>query len=412
MEKIINKNFPQLQVQVYNKPLVYLDSAATTLKCKTSIQRLNDFYLYEAANVHRGAHRLSDVATSHYESARKAVQKFIGAEHSEEIVFTRGTTESINLLAQSLGQMWKASNNNGLGDKLSGKILLTEMEHHSNIVAWQMLTKVFPQLYLEYVRIKDNGDLDLEDLDKKLNQETRVISFTACSNVLGTLNPVGQICEKARKLGVISIVDAAQWVAARPTDVIAMDCDFLVFSGHKIFAPFGIGVLYGRRHLLNNLPPYQGGGSMINKVEEDESTYLESPFRFEAGTPNIGGALALGEALNFVSQIGFDKIRTHEESLTKLALSGLEDVEGIEIVGQPQERSNIISFVFDGAHHSDVGALLDRQGIAIRTGHHCCQILMKRLGLTGTARIAFSIYNTESDVQQLLTGLKKVKEFL
>ena len=402
MNESIRDNFPQTKIRVNGRPLVYLDSAATTLKAQNVIDRLSNFYLHEAANVHRGAHHLSDQATSHYEEARETIKRFIGAKHSQEIVFTRGTTEAINLIASSYKKLLKP------GDK----ILLTEMEHHSNIVPWQMIVKELSGVELDYVKITPEGNLDLEDLQNKIDERTKIVSFTACSNVLGTLNPIEQICAMTKKVGAITIVDAAQWVAARPTDVTYWDCDFLVFSGHKMFAPFGIGVLYGKIDLLNSLAPYQGGGSMIDRVEKQWSTYLDSPHRFEAGTPNVGGAIALAEAVKYLDSIGFDQIIQHEEKLIQKTLEELNGIEGLEIIGNPKNRSNILSFSLRGAHPSDVGMLLDKQGIAIRAGHHCCQVLMKSLGVTGTARIAYSIYSNFEDVETLIVGLNKVREMI
>lgn len=406
MEKLINIEFPQLNVLVNGVKLTYLDSAATTLKSKRSIQRLSDFYLYEASNVHRGAHKLSEQATRNYEDSRVEVQKFIDAKSPNEIVFTRGTTESINLVAHSLGLYFSKMNIE------EGTILLTEIEHHSNIVPWQQIKNLLPQFKIEYVKISDDGDLDLNDLKIKLTSEVKVLSFSACSNALGTINAVKEICSMAKKAGIFTLVDAAQWVAAKPTSVQDFDCDFLVFSGHKIFAPFGVGVLYGRENLLNLLPPYQGGGSMIEKVSEQESSFLNSPQKFEAGTPNVGGVLALAEALNFVNEVGFKFIENKELALTELMKSELLKIPGVKIIGNPNYRSNIISFLIDGAHHSDIGTLLDKQGIALRVGHHCCQPLMRRLGITGTARVALSIYSQEEDINTFINSLKKAKDFL
>ena len=402
MTDSIRNNFPQTKVDIHGKRLVYLDSAATTLKAESVIKRLNDFYLYESANVHRGAHKLSDNATGSYEVARETVKSFINANSVEEVVFTRGTTESINLIARTLKSKLKARD----------KVLLTEMEHHSNIVPWQIISQEIGGLQIEYVTVDKFGNLNLEDLKNKLDDNTKVLSFTACSNVLGTLNPVKEICSLASNAGALSVVDAAQWVAARPTDVKEWNCDFMTFSGHKVFAPFGIGVLYGKLDLLNSLPPFQGGGSMIDQVEYLESSYLNSPFRFEAGTPNVGGAIALAEALSYVNSIGFSAIKEREELLINKTLKAMREINGLRIIGEPRERSNIISFSMEGAHHSDIGTLLDKQGIAIRAGHHCCQLLMKSLGVPGTARIAYSIYSNEEDVEQLIEGLKKVREII
>ena len=385
-----------------DKPLVYLDNAATTLKAEKVIKRLSDFYLLESANVHRGAHKLSDRATTNYEQARTTVQNFINAKSAEEIVFTRGTTEALNLLAHCLKERLHP------GDK----ILLSDMEHHSNIVPWQLVAQQIKNIKIEYIAVTDSGELDLEDLSRKLDSSVKILSFTACSNVLGTLNPVAEICALAKTHNVTTIVDAAQWVAARPTDVQKWDCDFLCFSGHKIFAPFGIGVLYGKRELLNSLPPYQGGGSMIDQVYEQHSSFLTAPFRFEAGTPNVGGAIALAEALKYVLDIGFDYIHQRESELIDKTLKALSDIREVEVLTNPKHRSNIISFTMRGIHHSDIGTLLDQQGIAIRAGHHCCQLLMKRFGVTGTARVAFSIYNSDDDYEAFVNGIKKIREFI
>lgn len=398
----IKSNFPQSTLEIEGNRLVYLDSAATTLKAKSVIDRLSKFYLYESANVHRGAHVLSDRATSLYEQSRTDVKNFINANSPNEIVFTRGTTEAINIVARGLKSVLTKGS----------KILLTELEHHSNIVPWQIICQELDDVKIEYVKIDKNGDLNLEDLKEKICEKTKILSFTACSNVLGTINPVKKICAIAKQNNIITVVDAAQWVAARPTDVQDLDCDYLAFSGHKIFAPFGIGVLYGKYELLNSMPPYQGGGSMINHVDHNKSTYLEAPFRFEAGTPNVGGAIALAEALNYVKSIGFNNILDLESKLMTKTLDQLLNIEGLKVFGAPNERSNIISFSIDGAHHSDIGTLLDKQGIAIRTGHHCCQLLMKKLNVTGTARIAFSIYNDEFDIDAFIKALNKVREFI
>ncbi|MCB0356569.1 MAG: SufS family cysteine desulfurase [Bdellovibrionales bacterium] len=398
----IRAQFPQLTVKMNDKPLVYLDNAATTLKAEKVIKRLSDFYLLESANVHRGAHKLSDRATTNYEQARTTVQNFINAKSAEEIVFTRGTTEALNLLAHCLKERLHP------GDK----ILLSDMEHHSNIVPWQLVAQQIKNIKIEYIAVTDSGELDLEDLSRKLDSSVKILSFTACSNVLGTLNPVAEICALAKTHNVTTIVDAAQWVAARPTDVQKWDCDFLCFSGHKIFAPFGIGVLYGKRELLNSLPPYQGGGSMIDQVYEQHSSFLTAPFRFEAGTPNVGGAIALAEALKYVLDIGFDYIHQRESELIDKTLKALSDIREVEVLTNPKHRSNIISFTMRGIHHSDIGTLLDQQGIAIRAGHHCCQLLMKRFGVTGTARVAFSIYNSDDDYEAFVNGIKKIREFI
>jgi cysteine desulfurase/selenocysteine lyase len=394
--------FPQANEKINGKKLIYLDSAATTLKYEPAVKRIYDFYMHESSNVHRGAHFLSYKATENFEKARSVVKKFINANSENEIIFTRGTTESINLVANHFRHQ--------LMD--GGKILLTELEHHSNIVPWQLLASENPKIQIEFVKINNSGDLDFEDLKSKLNSKPDLLSFTACSNVLGTINSVKEICGYARQCGVLTFVDAAQSVANRKTDVKDWNCDFLAFSGHKIFAPFGIGVLYGKENLLNKMQPYQGGGSMIETVNKKGSTFLGSPHRFEAGTPNVGGALSLAVALDFLLDVGFNEIQNHESKLLNILLSEIQTISGLKTFGTPKERANIVSFQLEGAHHSDIAVLLDQQGVAIRSGHHCCQVLMESLNVTGTARASLSIYTTEKDIDALISGIKKAKELL
>ena len=393
----VRSQFPSLDAKVYGNPLVYLDSGATTLKPKFVVEGLTEFYLYKASNVHRGAHYLSDVATTEFENARERVRGFLGATTAEEIVFTRGTTESINLVANILK-----------GTKITAgdEILVSEMEHHSNIVPWQMVAEAVGA-QVKFVPITSEGKLDLSQYKELLTAKTKVVSLTHCSNVLGTFNPLKEMFVMAKEVGALTVADGAQAVSVMPVDVVDLGCDFYCFSGHKIFGPFGIGVLYGRKELLNALPPYQGGGSMISKVDKSHSTYLSSPQRYEAGTPHISGAVGLSRAIEFVQTIGFDEIHEHEMKLLAMAHEGLKAVKNLTIYGDNDSKSSIVSFNIKGAHHSDLAVLLDRQGVAVRTGHHCCQPLMNVLGVPGTVRACFSIYNTEEDVKCLLTSLEK-----
>ncbi|MGE0762857.1 MAG: aminotransferase class V-fold PLP-dependent enzyme [Bdellovibrionales bacterium] len=394
--------FPQLARTVRGAALTYLDNAATTLKPKPVIEAVCWYYTNEVANIHRAAHFLGDEGTSHYEAVREKLKKFLNARFSEEIVFTKGTTEGLNLLASTLvpGRLKK-------GDQ----ILLSEMEHHSNIVPWQMAAEK-AGVEIKVVRVTDQGELDLEDLKRQLNGRVKILSLTHISNALGTVNPLSEIFKLARNQGVITVADAAQSVALGLVDVQQMNCDFLVFSGHKIFGPNGVGAVYGRKELFNELPPYQGGGSMISEVAFTGTTYLGLPHRFEAGTPAIAEVIGLGAALDFVSHFDHEQIRIHESELVAQVLEGLATLKGVRLIGTSPTRTNIVSFVMDGAHPSDVGQLLDQQGIAVRTGHHCCQPLMKRFGIPGTVRISFSAYNTLSEADAFLNALHKVKGLL
>lgn len=396
----IRAQFPALTQKVNGKTLVYLDSAATALKPHLVIERIHGFNRYEISNVHRGAHNLADKATVNYENARAAVAKFLNAKWPEEIIFVRGTTEAINLAAQTYGRAVLQEND---------EILLTEMEHHANIVPWQMIAAEKKAKVLA-VAVTDKGELDLEDFKAKLSKKTKIFSFTACSNALGTVNDIRALTEAAHKVGAKVFVDGAQAVAQDVIDLQSLDCDFFAFSGHKLFAPFGIGVLYGKKELLEQMPPYQGGGSMISKVSFEKTTYNEIPFRFEAGTPNVEGAVALHAALDFITGIGFDKIKSHKNELLRAATEGLLKIPQIKIVGTAANKGPVISFNLEGAHHSDVGQILDQQGIAVRAGHHCCQPLMNRFGITGTVRASFSVYNNLQDVESFLKAVKKAQE--
>lgn len=394
----LRSQFPQISLQVQGKKWTYLDSAATTLKPNVVIETMSQYYSSQVANVHRGAHYFADQGTRLYESARATVAQFIGAAHPSEIVFTRGTTEGINLLASSLGEQLKE------GDE----ILLSEMEHHSNLVPWQQLAKN-KGLHLRFLKVNASGDLAIESLKDLLGPKTKICSLVWVTNALGTVNRIEKVLQACRDRGVLTIVDAAQAIVAKPVDVKKLDCDFLVFSGHKIYGPTGIGVLYGRQSLLNQLPPYQSGGSMIAEVTLEKSTFLEAPQRFEAGTPHIAGALGLSAAIRFFkSHVMYDK----EKQLTNYLADELKKIKSVRIVGEPQERCNIVSFLLGSAHPADVGQILDQQGVAVRTGHHCCQPLMKKMGITGTVRASLGIYNNEADVASLVSALSKAEELL
>lgn len=398
----IRKQFPALSQKVNDHRLCYLDSAATTLKPKSVIDRVVQFNSYEASNVHRGAHFLSDQATKFYEAAREKVAQFLNAKSSEEIVFVRGTTEAINLVANSFSQIALSE-----GDS----ILITEMEHHANIVPWHILAEKM-KLNVKAVRIQDNGELDLEDLKLKLKNRPKLLAVSACSNTLGTINPIIEIVKLAKEHAVKVLVDGAQIVSLERIDLQEIDCDFFAFSGHKIFSTFGTGVLYAKKEILEKMPPYQGGGSMIHQVTIEKSTFNDIPFRFEAGTPAIDGAIALHSALEFVEEIGFSMIHNWENELLRYATDKLSSIDGLKIFGTAKNKAPIISFNIDGIHSADLAQILDQQGIAIRAGHHCTHPLWSRYKVSGTARASFSIYNTTEDIDQLFSGILKAKELL
>jgi cysteine desulfurase/selenocysteine lyase len=396
-------DFPLLSKRVRGKNLVYLDSAATALKPWPVIERISHFYTYETANVHRGAHYLADQATGFFEQSRDAVRSFINAVSSDEIVFTKGTTESLNLVAQT----WAKANL-----KAGDEILLTEMEHHANIVPWQMIAED-KSAKIVAARIHDNGELDMEDVQKKLSSgRVKIFAFTACSNVLGTINDSKKLVSMAHAAGAVAVVDAAQLVSNHPIDVQDWKADFLAFSGHKIFGPYGVGVLYARKELLESMPPYQGGGSMISQVSFARTTYNTPPLRFEAGTPNIEAVIALKPALDYVLGLGWPQILEHEQNLLRIGTEKLSEIPEVKIFGTAKNKAPVVSFVLQGAHHSDVGQLLDQENVAVRVGHHCAQPLMERLGITGTVRASFSVFNTPADIDAFINALKKAKELL
>lgn len=394
--------FPQLKRQVRGNRLVYLDSAATSLKPLPVIEAVRKSFSEETANVHRGAHLLSDEATERFEGVREKLVKFFAAESRSEIIFTRGTTDGVNLVAQSLGGMILAEDD---------EILLSQMEHHSNIVPWQMIA-LARRAKVRFTPVTDTGELDFEAFTKMLSPKTKIVSLVHISNALGTINPLAKFFKAAKDVGAITFADAAQSVSVLPLNVRELGADFVAFSGHKVFAPTGIGVLYGKKDLLEKMPPYQGGGSMIGEVTEEGTTYLSAPHRFEAGTPAIAQVIGLGAALDFLSSLGYDKIKAHENRLTQMAEEGLARLEGVRRIGTAAEHSHAVSFLIGKAHPSDVGAILDEQGVAVRAGHHCCQPLMRRFGIPGTVRASFSVYTSEVDIADFLKATAKAKELL
>lgn len=398
----LRRDFPILHQEVHGKPLAFLDSAASSQKPRQVIDALEDYYRRYNANVHRGVYKLSEEATFAYERARGKVARFIGAASHREIVFTRNTTEAINLVAQSWG---------GANLRPGDRILLTMMEHHSNIVPWQMIAQR-TGAKLDYIGLDGEGRLALEELDTKLTEATKIVAITHQSNVLGTINPLEMIVARAHAVGALVLVDAAQSVPHMPVDVQALDVDFLAFSGHKTCGPTGIGVLWGRRKLLEAMPPFLGGGSMIKIVELDHSTYADVPARFEAGTPAIGEAIALGEACDYLSAIGMEAIYRHEQELTAYGLRRLSDVEGLRIIGPttPEDRGGAISFDLAGVHPHDVAGILDGEGVAVRAGHHCTQPLHRLLDLPATTRASFYIYNIAEEIDRLAHGLDKARK--
>lgn len=394
----IRSDFPILSTTVYGKPLIYLDNGATTEKPRCVVEEMTNIYYTTNANVHRGVHYLSQQATDLAEESRVVVQQFINAKHSHEIIFTRGTTESINLVAHSFCRQFCNE-----GDE----IIISAMEHHANIVSWQ-LQEPIRGIKLKVIPINEKGELMLDEMEKLISPKTRLISVTHVSNVLGTVNPVDQITEIAHKHNIPVLIDAAQSVQHMTLDVQKLDCDFLVFSGHKVYGPNGVGVLYGKEKWLNQMPPYQGGGEMIKTVSFKETTFNELPFKFEAGTPDYPGVIALATALKYIKNIGLDSIKAYEDELLRYCTDELLKIEGLRIYGTSDKKSSVISFLVDNIHHYDMGMLLDKMGIAVRTGHHCAQPLMDELGIDGTVRASLAFYNTKEEIDQLVIGVKKV----
>lgn len=394
----IRGDFPILSRTVYNRPLVYLDNSATTQKPRVVVDSIVREYYSENANVHRGVHFLSQQATDLYEQARGRVRTFINARSDKEIVFTRGTTESLNLVASSFGERFM-----GEGDE----VIISAMEHHSNIVPWQLLQER-KGIRLRVIPINDRGELLLDEYEKLFSKRTRIVAVTHVSNVLGTVNPVKQIAAVAHAHGVPVLVDGAQSVPHIAVDVQDMDCDFFVFSGHKVYGPTGIGVLYGKESLLNELPPYQGGGEMIKNVHFEHTEYEDAPLRFEAGTPDYVGAHALAAAIDYVSALGMENIAAHEHSLLAYATERMNCIPGMRIFGQAENKSAVLSFVVGNIHPLDLGTLLDRFGVAVRTGHHCAQPLMERMGVQSMARASFALYNTREEVDTLCKSIERI----
>jgi cysteine desulfurase/selenocysteine lyase len=398
----VRADFPILGRKVYDKPLVYLDNAATTQKPRAVVERISEEYYNVNANIHRGVHFLSQEATEAHEDARREVQRFIGAASPSEIIFTRGTTESVNLVASCFGQGFM---------KEGDEVIISAMEHHSNIVPWQ-LEAARRGIAVKVVPIDNLGVLKLDEYEKLFSERTRIVSITHVSNVLGTINPVSDIIRIAHEHKVPVMLDGAQAVPHLPVDVQSMDVDFYAFSSHKIYGPTGIGVLYGKAEWLDSMPPYQGGGEMIASVSFDKTTFNELPYKYEAGTPDFIGSTALAEALRYVQKIGMSEIAAREDELLKYATARLEEFGNVRIFGRSPEKSAVLSFLLDGIHHYDTGMLLDRQGIAVRTGHHCAQPLMQTLGIEGTVRASFSFYNTMEEVDALICGLTKVRQMM
>jgi cysteine desulfurase / selenocysteine lyase len=396
----VREDFPILQQKVHGKPLVYFDNAATSQKPRAVIDAISRYYEGTNANIHRAVHHLSEQATEEYEAARKTAQNFINAPSLSEIIFVRGTTEGINLVAQTYGRA-----NVHAGDE----VIVTDMEHHSDIVPWQLLCED-RGAKLRVVPINDRGELVLEEFEKLLGPKTKLVCVTHVSNALGTINPVRQMIETAHGQGVPVLVDGAQAVPHLKVDVQALDCDFYSFSGHKVYGPTGIGVLYGKKELLEKMPPYQGGGDMILSVTFEKTTYNRLPYKFEAGTPDIAGVIGLGAALEYVGGLGIEAIGAYEHELLEYATAAVSKIPGLKIIGTAKEKAGVLSFTLENIHPHDIGTILDREGIAIRTGHHCSQPVMRRFGVDSTARASFAMYNTRQEVDALVRGIEKVRE--
>lgn len=394
----VRQDFPILSRTVYGKPLVYLDNGATTQKPRCVVDAIIDEYYSVNANVHRGVHFLSQQATELHEASRETVRRFINARSINEIVFTRGTTESINLLASSFGEAFL---------KEGDEVIVSTMEHHSNIVPWQLL-QMRKGIVLRVIPMNDRGELLLDEYERLFTPRTRIVCVAHVSNVLGTVNPVREMIATAHAHGVPVLVDGAQSIPHMPVDVQALDADFYVFSGHKIYGPTGVGVLYGKEDWLDKLPPYQGGGEMIQHVSFERTTFNELPFKFEAGTPDYIGTTGLAKALDYVSALGMERIAAYEHELTEYATRRLKEIPGMRIFGEAPEKGSVISFLVGNIHHFDMGTLLDRLGIAVRTGHHCAQPLMQRLGIEGTVRASFALYNTKEEIDALVAGVERV----
>ena len=398
----VRQDFPVLAQQVHGKPLVYLDNAATTQKPLAVIDAISHYYRSDNSNIHRGVHALSERATEAYENARAAAQRFINAADRKEIIFLRGTTEAINLVAQTYGR-----EHVGKGDEA----VITAMEHHSNIVPWQILCEQ-NGAKLRVAPINDRGELVMEEFEKLLGPKTKVVAVSHLSNALGTINPIKQITMMAHDRGIPVLVDGAQAVPRMPIDVQDLDCDFYAVSGHKMYAPTGIGFLYGKAALLEAMPPYQGGGDMIASVTFEKTIYNRLPYKFEAGTPNIADTIGLGAAIDYLNQLGIENIENHEADLLDYATAEVEQIPGVTVVGKAREKAGVLSFVMGEIHPHDIGTILDSEGVAVRTGHHCAQPVMQRFGIPATVRASLGLYNTREEVDALVRGIRKVKEVM
>ena len=398
----IRTDFPILKREVNGKPLIYLDNGATAQKPQQVIDVINKYYQLENANIHRGIHTLSQEATDAYEKARVTVQNFINAKHEHEVIFTSGTTGSINLIASSFAKKYLT-----VGDE----IIISTMEHHSNIVPWQMVCEEYGAV-LKVVPINDKGEFLFDEYEKLLSNKTKMVAVTHVSNTLGTINPVKEIIAKAKAFGAFTLIDGAQAVPHKKVDVQKLDCDFYAFSAHKMFGPTGVGILYGKEEVLSNLPPYQGGGDMIKTVTFEKTTYNELPHKFEAGTPNIAGGIAIATAIDYMNEIGIENIASHEAALLEYATQQIKTIKGVRIIGEAENKASVLSFLVEGTHPTDIGMILDKLGIAIRTGHHCTEPLMNRFGIPGTARASFAFYNTKEEIDVFIEALKKAVNML
>jgi cysteine desulfurase/selenocysteine lyase len=396
----IREDFPVLKQKIHGLPLVYLDSAATAQKPFAVIDAIRRFHEVDCANIHRGVHELSQRSTAAYEETRAKTRRFLNAKFRNELIFVRGTTEAVNLVASSWGRK-----NVAAGDE----ILISAMEHHSNIVPWQMLCE-WQNAKLRVIPMNDRGELILEEYEKLLNPRTKLVAVAHVSNALGTINPVGEMIAMAHRHGALALIDGAQAAPHLKIDVQALDADFYAFSGHKVFGPTGIGVLYGKAKLLNAMPPYQGGGDMIRTVTFEKTTYNDLPYKFEAGTPNIAGGIGMGAALDYVAQLGHERIAAHEHELLQYGTAVLEEIPGLRMIGTARDKAAVLSFVIEGIHPHDIGTVLDRQGIAVRTGHHCAQPVMDFFHVPATTRASLAVYNTMAEIDALAAGLRKVKE--
>lgn len=396
----LRADFPALHQQVHGKPLVYLDNAATTQKPIAVLDAMEHYYRFDNSNVHRGVHVLSERATAAFEAARLKVQSFISARSEREIIFTRGTTEAINLVAASWGRAHL---------KTGDEVMISEMEHHSNIVPWQMLCQQTGAI-LRVVPINDDGSLALDAFEKLLNEKTRIVAMTHCSNALGTINPIKRLIERAHAVGAVVLVDGAQAIPHMPVDVQQLDCDFYAFSAHKLYGPTGLGVLYGKERLLEAMPPYQGGGDMIKYVTFEKTIYNDLPYKFEAGTPNIAGAVGLGAAIDYLRAIGLETIAEHEHALLQYATAAVQEIEGLRLVGTAAEKAGILSFALAEIHPHDIGTILDHDGVAVRAGHHCAMPVMQRFCVPATARASFGLYNTRADIDALVRAIRRAQE--